>query len=376
MQRVGELLKAEREKKGLSLHEIGMSLKINPKILKAIEDNDSTQLPAKTFLRGFVRSYAQFLRMDVKEILQLLHAEIGSTRPEEPQKVAEGSADSTADAPSTATTETTTPPRIKASTDSKASEKAKNLPNDGSGISSSKIITVVGSIVLILLIIFVAKMVDKYQKESKRPAVEVQESQKIPATDEIPNTQIPATVEAEAATNGANPGAAEPLVTPLTTGGAAKEQSHSLPAIVTEPNHPTTTGLQTPAVSTPVPASQTPAPKPTATPIAQNTPTPTPAITPTPSPTPAVSPTPSATPAPKPVEVIVEALSKVDIKYSFDNEKWNTITLQADQLHTFKSKLELKLEVSDGGAVSLIVNGRERGVPGTIGKPIKLSYPK
>ena len=32
-------------------------------------------------------------------------------------------------------------------------------------------------------------------------------------------------------------------------------------------------------------------------------------------------------------------------------------------------------EFTDGGAVNVIVNGRDRGVPGTIGKPIKLTYP-
>ncbi len=59
MSKLGQFLKTEREKKGLSLHEIGMSLKINPKILKAIEDNDEPNLPAKTFLRGLIKSYAQ-----------------------------------------------------------------------------------------------------------------------------------------------------------------------------------------------------------------------------------------------------------------------------------------------------------------------------
>src|SRR6185312_15354404 len=55
MRKIGEILKSEREKKDLSLHEIGMSLKINPKILKAIEESDEKNLPAKTFLRGFIR---------------------------------------------------------------------------------------------------------------------------------------------------------------------------------------------------------------------------------------------------------------------------------------------------------------------------------
>src|SRR5690606_1331875 len=84
MTKLGDLLKSEREKRNLSLHEIGMSLKINPKILKAIEDGDQAGLPAKTFLRGFVKSYAQYLRLDVNQALQMFQEEYGTTRIEEP----------------------------------------------------------------------------------------------------------------------------------------------------------------------------------------------------------------------------------------------------------------------------------------------------
>ncbi len=47
MKKTGELLKTAREEKGLSLHEIGLSLKISSKVLKAIEEGDETQLPAR-----------------------------------------------------------------------------------------------------------------------------------------------------------------------------------------------------------------------------------------------------------------------------------------------------------------------------------------
>src|SRR3954468_17398638 len=82
MKRTGEILRKEREARGLSLHEIGLSLKINSKILKAIEDGDTTQLPAKTFLRGFVQSYAAYLKLNVEEVLRVFAEEMGSTRPQ------------------------------------------------------------------------------------------------------------------------------------------------------------------------------------------------------------------------------------------------------------------------------------------------------
>lgn len=73
----------------------------------------------------------------------------------------------------------------------------------------------------------------------------------------------------------------------------------------------------------------------------------------------------------------MEALNQVKIRFSLnDGQKWETIDLTADKVHTFRSKSNIQLEVSDGGAINIIINGRDRGVPGTIGKPIKLTYPK
>jgi transcriptional regulator with XRE-family HTH domain len=81
MKKTGEFLKKAREDKGLSIHEIGLSLKINPKILKQIEEGDKDNLPAKTFLRGFVQSYALFLKVDPIEVLRIFSDEMGTTKP-------------------------------------------------------------------------------------------------------------------------------------------------------------------------------------------------------------------------------------------------------------------------------------------------------
>ncbi len=72
----------------------------------------------------------------------------------------------------------------------------------------------------------------------------------------------------------------------------------------------------------------------------------------------------------------MEALNKVQIKFNLGDGKTESLELNADEIHTFKSKASVHLEISDGGAVSLIVNGRDRGVPGKIGKPMTLQYPK
>lgn len=344
MQKIGDLLKVEREKKGLSLHEVGIGLKINPKILKAIEDGDTANLPAKTFLRGFIRSYALYLKMDANALLSLFQQELGSTRPEDSPKKAMGST------PAEAGLATPKSPASEVPLPHKPTEKLKISHNDG--LFSNRSIALSGILVLVVIIAFIAKIVDKYEKESRQTIVVAQ----APILEDVKDLPAP--------TNSIN---GEILI-------SSEENSSS-----TKSELAATTSPVAPAIS-PIPTIEQ---KPVATPIA--TPISTPAATPiaTPAATPISTPVSTPTPIPtaaagvnNPTEVIVEALNKVDIRYSFGNEKWETVTLLADEFHTFKSKTFIHLEVSDGGSISLIINGRDRGIPGSIGKPIKLSYPK
>lgn len=342
MQKIGEILKSAREKKGLSLHEVGMNLKISPKVLKAIEDNDQNNLPAKTFLRGFIRSYAQYLRLDVDQILKQFQLEVGSTRPDEGLR-RETTAPVTDEPQPVASVEEAPPPSPKSTKPEKKPFKTSDE------INIRKAYKFLGSMVLVLVIIFVAKMVDKYQKESKRVPVE--------AARPIVAEETPAPAESLDPTPGPVASTGN-LMTPIST-----------PA----PSHTPTaaTAKATPSLPPIIPV-------PSPAPAKVVTATPTPVATPAPAiPTPVTAPSPSPTPnTEKPVEVIVESLNSVTIQYSFDGNKFESLSLAPDEFHTFKSKGVLTLDFSDGGAVNLIVNGRDRGVPGTIGKPMKLSFPK
>ena len=77
MKITGELLKAERVKKDISIADVAGSLKLSSRIITAIESGDIADLPAKTFIRGFVKSYAQFLKLDSDLILRQFLEEMG-----------------------------------------------------------------------------------------------------------------------------------------------------------------------------------------------------------------------------------------------------------------------------------------------------------
>lgn len=58
---LGSYLREMREKKGIDLKNIAITTRISFKILSAIENDDQKQFPNRTYLRGFVRSFARFV---------------------------------------------------------------------------------------------------------------------------------------------------------------------------------------------------------------------------------------------------------------------------------------------------------------------------
>lgn len=81
MKITGELLKSERIKLKLSQQDIASALKLSPRTINSIEEGQIDQLPAKTFVRGFVKSYAEMLKLDPVLVLRQFQEEMGTTQP-------------------------------------------------------------------------------------------------------------------------------------------------------------------------------------------------------------------------------------------------------------------------------------------------------
>lgn len=69
MKTLGEYLRSEREKKGITVEQVASATKISVRILHFIEADDYTDLPAKPFVRGFVISYSRFIGLEPNEVL-------------------------------------------------------------------------------------------------------------------------------------------------------------------------------------------------------------------------------------------------------------------------------------------------------------------
>lgn len=68
----GAQLQLAREDAGLTLDAVAQQLKLAPRQVKAIEDDDFAGLPGRTFVRGFVRNYARLLHLDADAVLAAL----------------------------------------------------------------------------------------------------------------------------------------------------------------------------------------------------------------------------------------------------------------------------------------------------------------
>lgn len=65
----GKLLKQARESRRLSAEDVARDLRLAPARVEALEADDYRNMPAPTFVRGYLRSYARLVRLSEEEVL-------------------------------------------------------------------------------------------------------------------------------------------------------------------------------------------------------------------------------------------------------------------------------------------------------------------
>jgi len=366
MKKTGEFLKQKRENLELSLSEVALATKISPKVLAAIESGDTSQLPAKTFLKGFVRSYAVYLKANVDEVMSLFQEEMGG--PAADRSMVESHRNET-------------------------SSPRKSVDDESS--SGFRAMAIGAIVVLIGLIIGVRELIEKYQKEkvvvetpailapplaipepsrnaetTGTPEAIVEESQDTvkPVPDEVSDVDSQETVPMPANRVMAPPAATPTVAPPVPAQKAVATPAPAQKTVATQAPAPA------PAPAVPVAAAKPAPPPPAAAQAAPASPPASPTATPQASAAnPVVAKPTSALKATK-NEIILEALDKVDVKFTVYGES-KKVSLAPNQVHTIRADEAVQLDLSDGGAVNIILNGRERGVPGDPGKPKQIKIP-
>lgn len=66
---LGVFLRKAREEKNVSIEQVAYATRISLKMLRALEEDDHTALPAPTFVRGYLQAYAKYVRLDAQDLL-------------------------------------------------------------------------------------------------------------------------------------------------------------------------------------------------------------------------------------------------------------------------------------------------------------------
>lgn len=79
MPTVAEQLRAARESKNLTIHQIAEITKMRTDHIRALEEGNFDVFVAPVYIRGFTRTYATLLKLDVPQLIEALELELGKT---------------------------------------------------------------------------------------------------------------------------------------------------------------------------------------------------------------------------------------------------------------------------------------------------------
>ena len=77
---VSEQLRLAREAQQLDIYQVAEITKIKTDHLRALESGNFDIFSAPVYIRGFIRTYASMLKLDVPQIMAALDAELGQTQ--------------------------------------------------------------------------------------------------------------------------------------------------------------------------------------------------------------------------------------------------------------------------------------------------------
>jgi cytoskeletal protein RodZ len=79
MSTVAEQLRQAREAQNLTVHQVADITKIRTDHIRALEEGNFNVFSAPVYIRGFVRTYATLLKLEVPSIMSALESELGRT---------------------------------------------------------------------------------------------------------------------------------------------------------------------------------------------------------------------------------------------------------------------------------------------------------
>lgn len=79
---LGALLKGRRQELKLTVPDIASQMRLEPRIIEALESESYEGLPAPLYVRGYIRGYAKILKLDGNALVELYDSDAPSEPPE------------------------------------------------------------------------------------------------------------------------------------------------------------------------------------------------------------------------------------------------------------------------------------------------------
>jgi cytoskeletal protein RodZ len=73
----GEILKRTRESKNLTIETVNRDTKISVNVIRALEQDDMDTFSSETYLKGFLKNYARYLKLDPDQMWSMLSRQRG-----------------------------------------------------------------------------------------------------------------------------------------------------------------------------------------------------------------------------------------------------------------------------------------------------------
>lgn len=78
----GAVLKQHRQEKNLELQNIAAQMRLEPRIIEALEADAYARLPATLYIRGYIRGYAKILKLDPEPLIAQFDQSVSTELPE------------------------------------------------------------------------------------------------------------------------------------------------------------------------------------------------------------------------------------------------------------------------------------------------------
>ncbi|MBI2993927.1 MAG: helix-turn-helix domain-containing protein [Gammaproteobacteria bacterium] len=96
---LGALLKGRRQELKLAVQDIASQMRLDPRIIEALESECYDGLPAPLYVRGYIRGYAKILKLNANALVELYDSDAPSEPPEIIPEVKHPSQTSSSDKP-------------------------------------------------------------------------------------------------------------------------------------------------------------------------------------------------------------------------------------------------------------------------------------